>query len=106
MTHPSDETFLDEMAAMDSQDGSIFVRLTLAEKARLVALARRAPALTLTTPDVITETYGPCWQCAGNGWVHVPYVTAPQATCSRCSGTGQIVVSRTLHAPAPPEARP
>jgi len=113
--HPSDETFLDEMAQLKLHlTGEILAidlfLLTPAERDRLVALARRAPALTWHQMETVTETYGPCWTCCGSGCLSEPLSTAMTRTCSRCSGTGQIVISRTvstpLHAPAPPEARP
>lgn len=40
----TDDEFIAHMAELDSTDGSIFVRLTLAEKTRLLQLAKRGSA--------------------------------------------------------------
>lgn len=50
--------------------------------------------LSLRIVTRVTETFGPCWQCHGTGYVQNDHSTTPPQ-CLRCNGTGQIVTSRT-----------
>jgi len=62
----------------------------------------------MATITLVTENYGACWQCGGSGHV---YSQDPNATvssgsepCARCTGTGQIIVSRTIRTEESPDA--
>ena len=46
---------------------------------------------------ITSETFGPCWQCGGSGWLYNGAgTTSATMPCPRCAGTGQIVTSRTV----------
>lgn len=66
------------------------------------ALPAWSPSAPEFTAETVTETYGPCFTCSGVGSVLAPpsgwssSTSSTSSVCSRCGGSGQIIVSRTV----------
>ena len=122
MTHPSDETFLDEMAQRPTywvqaecppRDGPFSeeaVFITKAELSRLVALARRAPALTCGTCRYQVKLDRLCQLITMPTFIEVQRMREarvdPFQPMKAIPRPGDDRFGCSLHAPAPPEARP
>ncbi len=118
--HPSDETFLDEMAQRPAAIAPDGIELSAAERDRLVALARQAPALTWqpmeTAPKDGTKVdlWAKCWLPHNDTFTGRRNPDCYWTEGDSMSGrnphwrnleSGWFPTHWMPHAPAPPEAR-